>query len=460
MDGSPLEVRYNVNMKQLKGLKLLQSGTGGLVLEQTSLPLPPKVVLPLDSPMGSVQAVVRPGDFVQEGQRIAQDDKGILPDVRTSISGTVSEIRSWPGPFGRDSLSVVIESNGESGNTVRLYDEGRLPQNTQTQLKLIAEAGIREADDFPWPLSVRIAQPALTPPILFPFVPDLRRPIDYLILNGMDRQPGVWVRSCALRTMEKEILEGVPILKALSGAEKTILVLPKGEVLSESLERGLRMAGVEVVYCPDQYPNALEPVLVKNLTGREIPQPGGDARTVGTVVVDVITIGTVARTVFNGVPPVDVLVQVSAPSQWIHSFIRVREGTLLKDALEHISAVPKNPGRVITRGPFLGHAMYDMNVPLLQQTEAVIFQGPDDFTPYQNEPCINCGLCVRSCPMRLFPNELSRECEYGRFEEAEGKDLFRCIECGICSFVCPVRRPMIHLIRFGKSELSALREER
>lgn len=437
-----------------------KAGTGDLALEQMVLPLPSKVVLPLDSPMGSVQAVVRPGDSVREGQRIAQDDKGILPDLRASISGTVSDIRPWPGPFGKDSLSVVIESNGESGDPVRLYDEGRLPQSSQAQLKLIAEAGTREIDDFPWPLSVRIAQPALTPPILFPFVPDLRRPIEYLILNGMDRQPGVWVRSCALRTMEKEILEGVPILKALTGAEKTLLALPSGEVLSDSLERGLRMAGVEVVYCPDMYPNALEPVLVKNLTGREIPQPGGDARTVGTVVVDVITIARVAGAMFSGVPPLDVLVQVSAPSQWIHSFIRVREGTLLKDALENISAAPKNPARVITRGPFLGHAMYDLNVPLIQQTEAVFFQGEEDFTPYQNEPCINCGLCVRSCPMRLFPNELSRECEYGRFEEAEAKDLFRCIECGLCSFVCPVRRPMVHLIRFGKSELSASREER
>jgi electron transport complex protein RnfC len=178
------------------------------------------------------------------------------------------------------------------------------------------------------------------------------------------------------------------------------------------------------------------------------------------VVVDVLTIARVADAVLKGVPPLDVLVQVSAPSQWIHSFIRVREGMLLKDALDHISAAPKDPARVITRGPLLGYAMYDLNVPLIQQTEAVIFQGAGDFAPYKNEPCINCGFCVRSCPMRLFPNELSRECEYGRFEEAEGKDLFRCIECGICSFVCPVRRPMVHLIRFGKSELSAMREER
>jgi Na+-translocating ferredoxin:NAD+ oxidoreductase subunit C len=335
-----------------------------------------------------------------------------------------------------------------------------VPEDLREQLRILSESGIREADAYPWPLSVRIAQPSLTPPVLFPFVPHLRRPIDYLILNGIDRQPGVMVRRSALKTLEDDILAGIPFLKALTGAPGTVLALPSGEALSETLERGLRMAGVETAVFPDEYPMGLEPVLVQNVTGREMPQPEGDARSVGAVVVDVCTVARVAEVLLKGKPDWDALVQISAPSQWIHSFVRVREGALLRDILQHLSPAPREPQRVVCRGPFLGHAMYSLDVPLTQQTEAVFFQAEGDFTPYEDEPCINCGRCVRSCPMRLFPNELSRACEYERFDEAEGKDLFRCIECGICSFVCPVRRPMVHLIRFGKHELSASREER
>ena len=428
---------------------------GDLALEPKRLPLPPKVVLPVEYPRGKLAPVVKPGDFVREGQRIAQDENGIRPDVRASITGEVTDIRPWPGTFGREFLSVVIESSGEDGKPERLFQEGRSSLGPREQLRVIASSGIREPDAFPWPLSIRLAQPALTPPILFPFVPDLRRPIDFLILNGMDRQPGVWLRRCALHAMEESFLESIPLLKALTGAERTLLAVPDRTELSETVERGLRMAGVEVVRCPDRYPIALEPVLVQRLTGREIPQPGGDARSVGTVVVDVLTAARVADVVLKGVPHLETLVQISAPSQWINTFAIVREGTLLEDALEHISPEPKNTKRVVTGGTFLGHAMYSLQVPLLQQTEVVLFQGDGDFTPYENEPCINCGQCVRFCPMRLFPNELTRACEYERFEEAEGKDIFRCIECGICSYVCPVRRPMVHLIRFGKNELSA-----
>jgi len=432
---------------------------GDLALEPKRLPLPSKVVLPVEYPLGSVEPVVQPGDVVHEGQRIARDENGILPDVRASISGQVTDIRPWPGPFGKEFLSVVIASNGENGGPQRLFEEGHTPAGLREQLRLISAAGIREPDAFPWPLSVRLAQPALTPPILFPFVPDLRRPVDVLILNGLDRQPGVWLRRSALFAMEESFLASIPLLKALTGAERTLLAVSGRQTLSESLERGLRMAGVEVVPCPDRYPVGLEPVLVQRLTGREIPQPGGDARSVGTIMVDVLTAARVAEVVLKGMPSVETLVQISAPSQWIHNFAIVREGTLLEEALAHISPEPKNPARVIAGGPFLGHAMYSLQVPLLQQTEMVLFQGEGDFASYKDEPCINCGRCVQFCPMRLFPNELTRACEYGRFEEAESKDLFRCIECGICSYVCPVRRPMVHLIRFGKNELSASREE-
>ncbi len=447
-------------MKRLKGIRVQKTDTGDLALEPKRLPPPPRVVIPVEYPQGSVEPLVGVGDSVREGQCIARDENGILPDVRASIAGKVSAIKPWLGPFGREYPSLVIEANGSGGEPERLLEDGQTPQDLQAQLSLLSKSGIREVDAYPWPLSVRIAQPSLTPPVLFPFVPHLRRPIDYLILNGLDRQPGVMVRKYALKSLEDDFLAGIPLLKALTGAGSTILALSSREAISDTLERGLRMAGVDVAFLTDRYPMGLEPVLVQNVTGREIPQPEGDARSVGVVVVDVCTVAQVAEVILKGRSQCEALIQISAPSQWINTFVRVREGTLLEDALEHLSPAPKDPARVICRGPFLGHAMYGLQVPLTQQTETVFFQAEEDFAPYENEPCINCGRCVQSCPMRLFPNELSRACEYERFDEAEGNDLFRCIECGICSFVCPVRRPMVHLIRFGKHELSVSREER
>ena len=103
--------------------------------------------------------------------------------------------------------------------------------------------------------------------------------------------------------------------------------------------------------------------------------------------------------------------------------------------------------------------VHDLKVPLIQEVDSIILQGTKGLSQYKNESCINCGYCIRACPVRLVPSELSKYCEYGKFRQAEKEGLFACIECGICAYVCPTRRPMIHLLRFGKQEITAMREE-
>ncbi|MBW1730420.1 MAG: 4Fe-4S binding protein [Deltaproteobacteria bacterium] len=50
---------------------------------------------------------------------------------------------------------------------------------------------------------------------------------------------------------------------------------------------------------------------------------------------------------------------------------------------------------------------------------------------------------------------MSKFCEFGKFEEAAKQyDLFTCIDCGLCAYVCPARRPIVHLINYGRRELS------
>lgn len=439
-------------MKRLNGICVAATRQTDPFAETRSFPLPDKVVLPLDSPWGRLSSLVQPGERVRAGQRIAEDPKGLIPPLRASVSGAVRQIRRWPGAFGQDLMALVIESDGEE-EIKRLFEDEGPGQDPKAILNLISEAGIREVDPYTWPLAWRIAQPSIAPQIAAPIAPELRRPIEYLIINGIDRQPGVALREQVLLSEASDLLESIKALQTVSGARKTILAVCKDLPLPEVLEHGLRSHWVEIARLPRKYPIGLEPILVQSITGREVPQPDGDSRAVGAVVVDVTAALRALHAVRDGIPAVENFFQISAPARGLNAYVRVREGVLLEAVLQDFSAADDNLSKIVMGGPFLGHAHARFDIPVTQETDAVLLQEKEEVASYANEPCINCGLCVRNCPMRLMPNELGKYCEYGKFPAAEKVDIFNCIECGICAYVCPVKRPMLHLIRFGKKEL-------
>jgi len=183
----------------------------------------------------------------------------------------------------------------------------------------------------------------------------------------------------------------------------------------------------------------------------------GFAIAVGAAVLDAVTVMRLFESLNEGIPSVHTLFQFSSNETAEDAYVRLREGTLLSEFLEHSPPRAPAAAKVILGGALQGHAQHSMDVPLLQSLDSVLIQVETSLSHFENEPCINCGYCVRSCPMNLMPNELSKFCEYGQFRQAQQNYISHCIECGICAYVCPVRRPMVHLLRFGKQELA--REE-
>lgn len=101
-----------------------------------------------------------------------------------------------------------------------------------------------------------------------------------------------------------------------------------------------------------------------------------------------------------------------------------------------------------------GMAQYDMEVPITADIPAVLFLGRQEITLSGDyRECINCGMCVKVCPVNLVPGVLSMYCSNDKFEKAESEGLLSCIECGCCDYVCPSRRPLVHLFRHAKHQL-------
>jgi len=421
----------------------------------TIVPLPKRVVLPFVSPWGEAPVLVSKGEQVEAGQCLAKSDDVLVPAVYASVSGTVTEIKAWPGKLGKEVRSIIIETGGQQSGPV---SNPKVLGEPQEIFQQVLAAGIREVDSHPWPLALRIASPDLIASVLPSPAGPLIQAIETLIINGMDRQPGVYVRSTLLSQQEEDLLESIPFLQKLSSASRTVLAVTDMQSVSGELQQKLSALGVELVRCPNKYPLALEPLVTQFVTKKEVPQPANDTRLIGAAVLDVNAALNISSLVQSGRPSLDTVIQVEALAAGVRQLVRAPIGILLEDLLGNLSGLPDRPAKVIIGGIFLGDAQFSFTVPINQETDVVTLQTADELHRSADEPCFNCGYCVRHCPMQLLPNELGKYCEYGKFDDAERNFLFHCIECGVCAYVCPAKRPMVQLLRFGKKELLAMRE--
>jgi electron transport complex protein RnfC len=101
-----------------------------------------------------------------------------------------------------------------------------------------------------------------------------------------------------------------------------------------------------------------------------------------------------------------------------------------------------------------GVATYSLDLPVEPHTDGIVVQAQVVSALLTDFPCVNCGECVRICPVNIPVNMLIRFLEASYHEEARDLyDLESCIECGLCSYVCETRIPIFHYIKMGKHEL-------
>ncbi|SME95306.1 4Fe-4S dicluster domain-containing protein [Desulfovibrio gilichinskyi] len=252
-----------------------------------------------------------------------------------------------------------------------------------------------------------------------------------LIINGLNPEPGIFVAELLLEC-ENDILEvGLNIVKSLVHPVHTKLAVAK--------KTSATLSGTESVFVKPKYPNSLNALVIKAVTGKEFCD---DTKIMS--IMDIYNIGLVAKT---GLPVTDTIMTISG-----HNY-RVPFGTPIRHLLNELDMTVKSGDKVVLGGPFRGEAVYSLDEGVKKGDHGLFIISTGQFPSVEDATCINCGECVLSCPARILPNMISRYAEYERFEMAEKYDLHSCFECGLCSFNCTVRRPILQYIRFAKDQL-------
>jgi electron transport complex protein RnfC len=407
------------------------------------MPFPEEIVLPLRQHAGKpATLLVKVGDQVERGDKIAEADGFVSVPIHASAAGTVKDIRLCPHPDGSMAESVIIAVDRFSPQIPR----PRIVPNwaglgPKQVVEEVQKGGVVGLGGAAFPTHVK-----LLPPDEFP--------VHTLIINGAECEPYLTTDHRTMVEYPERVQFGIRIMMKALGVERAVIGIEKNKPdaiarLTETLPEDL---DVSVLPLTVKYPQGAEKMLIKVVTGREVPS-GKLPMHVGVVVQNVGSIACIGEIFETGYPLIERVVTVTGPGVRRPSNLLVPVGTRLRDVLEFCDGLTEDAVQIVFGGPMMGAAQPDLDTPLIKGTTGVVVLTNKEARSVERYPCIHCGRCLESCPVFLNPSLLGTLAETGRYEEMEASNLMDCMLCGCCSYVCPSHIPLSQMFALGKNML-------
>ncbi len=407
------------------------------------MPAPKKVILPMQQHSGTeCTPLVKRGEAVFVGQKIGDSNERFSAPIHSPVSGVVRGIVPLLLPDGTNTEAVVIESDGEQ----KLHDSV-VPPKIETFEDFIAavrESGLVGLGGAGFPTHVKLNTNG--------------KKVHTLIINAAECEPFITsdFRECLENT--DDIFDGIDAVARFLGLERAVIAIEDNKPLA--FERLLQYAeqrqglkyGLEIKLLKTRYPQGAEKMIIQAVAGIEVPQ-GKLPADVGVLVMNVTSVGFLARYLKTGMPLIKRRVTVDGGAVEKPQNVEVFIGTPIRDLIEFCGGYKVPPAKLLMGGPMMGTALADDEIPVIKQNNAILAFDEEQAKVFEISNCINCGRCVRHCPVRIMPVTIEQAVLREDLDDLAALDVNTCIECGCCSFVCPARRQLAQSMRIGKAML-------
>ncbi len=405
-------------------------------------PAPDVLVIPMSQHIGApCKPLVKKGDLVTVGQKIG-DNQGLCVPVHASVSGKVKAVENRPHTNGSTVMSVVIENDHQYTlcEEIKPRTQEEVDALTAEELvSIIREGGVVGMGGATFPTHVKLSGGI--------------GKVDTVIVNAGECEPYITSDDRLCREMPAELISGLKIIMKIFGLKEGHIGIEdnKPEAVKALNAQLCAADGITVDALPAKYPQGAEKQLIYAVTGREVPS-GGLPAAVGCAVFNAATCKAIHDVVYNGMPLIKRVVTVSGDIIVEPKNLMVPIGTSFDDLIEACGR-SEYPYKILSGGPMMGAAQYDLAVPTIKGVNAITVLGKANNFHVEDARCLRCGKCIDACPMKLMPVLLYKALQTNDVEEMKATNLMDCIECGSCAYTCPASVPLVLGFRVGKQVL-------
>lgn len=254
--------------------------------------------------------------------------------------------------------------------------------------------------------------------------------INHLIINGIDDEAYILNNSYVLKEYPNEILSMIDILSTTFEIPASTVIMKSTDTtnINTYLNKIGTYPNIGIRFVEDKYLLGKPYFLMEYFGLKEYD----------TLVLDVIDVVNMYYAIKYNRYPCETFITIAGESIAKSYVLKVKIGTKLSDIIENKIKVKNKDCHYILDGLMRGYEVNPEDIVISSSTMGVIVL---DNIDNNEEPCSNCGLCYKVCPVKINPKNCMDK----------NKQSINCLDCGLCSYICPSH---INLRKFlsGKDE--------